>query len=101
MPLDSLGCTNCGQRTPVLMKVSRQLVLVCIQCRKAWRLLQSKVGSQSAEYALRQAILADVDAGTLSMEEFLRRASELLEERLLALGPPPAARGARAPSRVM
>ena len=83
------------------MRVSSELVLVCIECRNAWRLPQSKVGIQSAEYATQRAILADVDAGTLSKEEFLRRASELLEERLLALAPPPAARGARAPSRVM
>ena len=86
---------------PVLMKISRQLVLFCIERRKAWRLLQSKIGIENAEYAAQRAILADVDAGTLSKEEFLRRADELLEERLLALAPPPTARRARVPSRVM
>ncbi len=86
---------------PVLMKISRQLVLFCIERRKAWRLLQSKVGIQNPEYAAQRAILADVDAGTLSKEDFFARADELLEERLLALAPPVTARRTGVPSRVM
>ncbi len=72
---------------PVLMKISRQLVLFCVERRKAWRLLQSKIGIQNPEYAAQRAILADVDGGTLSKEEFFARASELLEERMLAAAP--------------
>ena len=70
---------------PVLMKLSRQLVLFCVERRKAWRLLQSKVGIQNTEYAAQRAILADVDAGVLSKEELFARAGELMEER--ELGP--------------
>ena len=86
---------------PVLMKISRQLVLFCVERRKAWRLLQSKVGIENPEYKAQRAILADVDAGTLSKAEFLARAGELVEERVLALAPPVTARRPRVPSRVM
>ncbi len=72
---------------PVLMKVSRQLVLFCVERRKAWRLLQSKIGVQNPEYQAQRAILADFDAGTLSKEEFFARAHELLDERVLAAAP--------------
>ena len=68
---------------PVLMKISRQLVLFCVERRKAWRLLQSKVGIRNTEYAAQRALLADVDAGVVSREELFARAEELLEERLL------------------
>ena len=68
---------------PVLMKISRQLVLFCVERRKAWRLLQSKVGIRNTEYAAQRALLADVDAGIVSRDELFARAEELLEERLL------------------
>ena len=68
---------------PALMKISRQLVLFCVERRKAWRLLQSKVGIRNAEYAAQRALLADVDAGLVSREELFARAEELLEERVL------------------
>ena len=68
---------------PVLMKISRQLVLFCVERRKAWRLLQSKVGIRNTEYAAQRALLADVDAGLVSREELFARAEELLEERVL------------------
>ena len=68
---------------PVLMKISRQLVLFCVERRKAWRLLQSKVGIRNTEYAAQRALLADIDAGLVSREELFARAEELLEERVL------------------
>ena len=86
---------------PVLMKISRQLVLFCIERRKAWRLLQSKIGIENAEYAAQREILADVDAGTISKDDFLARADQILEERLLAAAPVPAARRPRVPTRPM
>ncbi len=85
---------------PVLMKISRQLVLFCVERRKAWRLLQSKIGIQNPEYLAQRAILADVDAGTIAKEEFFVKASELLDERMLAAAPvavrPP---GGKVPAR--
>src|SRR6476659_428796 len=43
--------------------LSRQLVLFCVERRKAWRLLQSKAGIENREYKAQRALLADVDAG--------------------------------------
>jgi pyruvate-ferredoxin/flavodoxin oxidoreductase len=62
--------------------ISRQLVLFCVERRKAWRLLQSKAGIENREYRAQRAILADVDAGRISQEELFARAEELLKERL-------------------
>ena len=62
--------------------LSRQLVLFCVERRKAWRMLQSKAGIENREYKAQKAILADVDAGKLSKEDFFARADQLLRERL-------------------
>ncbi|MGA9461698.1 MAG: 2-oxoacid:acceptor oxidoreductase family protein, partial [Terracidiphilus sp.] len=45
--------------------LSRQLVLFCVERRKAWRMLQSKAGIVNKEYAAQKAILAEVEAGKL------------------------------------
>jgi len=62
--------------------LSRQLVLFCVERRKAWRLLQSKAGIENREYKAQRSILADVDAGKLSKEEFFAHAEELLKARM-------------------
>ena len=62
--------------------LSRQLVLFCVERRKAWRMLQSKAGIENREYKAQRSILADVDAGKISKEELFARAEELLKERL-------------------
>jgi pyruvate-ferredoxin/flavodoxin oxidoreductase len=62
--------------------LSRQLVMFCVERRKAWRMLQSKAGIQNKEYAAQKAILAEVDAGKLPLDELLSRGHELLAERL-------------------
>jgi pyruvate-ferredoxin/flavodoxin oxidoreductase len=62
--------------------ISRQLVMFCVERRKAWRMLQSKAGIVNKEYAAQRAILAEVDAGKLPLEEFLAHAHEILKERL-------------------
>jgi pyruvate-ferredoxin/flavodoxin oxidoreductase len=62
--------------------ISRQLVLFCVERRKAWRLLQSKAGIENREYQAQRAILADVDAGKISRGELFARGHELLRERL-------------------
>ena len=46
--------------------LSRQLVMFCVERRKAWRMLQSKAGIVNQEYIAQKAILADVDAGKIS-----------------------------------
>jgi len=62
--------------------LSRQLVMFCVERRKAWRMLQSKAGIVNKEYAAQKAILAEVDSGKLPLDEFLTNAHELLRERL-------------------
>ena len=68
---------------PVLMTLSRQLVLFCVERRKAWRLLQSKAGIANQEYTAQRSLLADVDAGKISKEALFARGEELFEERVL------------------
>jgi pyruvate-ferredoxin/flavodoxin oxidoreductase len=64
--------------------LSRQLVLFCVERRKAWRLLQSKAGIENREYKAQRALLADVDSGKIAMEDFLAHADLMLKERLPA-----------------
>jgi pyruvate-ferredoxin/flavodoxin oxidoreductase len=63
--------------------ISRQLVMFCVERRKAWRMLQSKAGVVNKEYAAQRAILAEVDSGRLPLNEFLAHGHELLKERLI------------------
>ncbi len=62
--------------------ISRQLVMFCVERRKAWRMLQSKAGIVNKEYAAQRALLAEVDSGKLPQDEFLAHAHELLKERV-------------------
>ncbi|HXZ79322.1 MAG TPA: hypothetical protein VEG30_05285, partial [Terriglobales bacterium] len=66
--------------------ISRQLVLFCVERRKAWRMLQSKAGIENREYQAQRSILADVDAGRIWKEDLFARGEQLLKERLQASG---------------
>jgi pyruvate-ferredoxin/flavodoxin oxidoreductase len=68
--------------------LSRQLVLFCVERRKAWRLLQSKAGIVNREYVAQRSILADVDAGRITKDELFARGEELIRERLPKPAPP-------------
>jgi pyruvate-ferredoxin/flavodoxin oxidoreductase len=76
--------------------ISRQLVLFCVERRKAWRMLQSKAGIENREYKAQRAVLADVDAGRITKEELFANAEALLKAKLprpaghAAATPPPA-----------
>jgi pyruvate-ferredoxin/flavodoxin oxidoreductase len=61
--------------------ISRQLVLFCVERRKAWRLLQSKAGIVNKDYLAQKALLAEFDAGKLSREEFFARGEQTVKER--------------------
>jgi pyruvate-ferredoxin/flavodoxin oxidoreductase len=69
---------------PEYRAISRQLVLFCVERRKAWRLLQSKAGIENREYKAQRALLADVDAGRISKDDFFARAEHLLKGRMPA-----------------
>ena len=62
--------------------LSRQLVMFCVERRKAWRMLQSKAGVVNREYQAQKAILADLDAAKITKEEFFAHAHEIMAERL-------------------
>jgi pyruvate-ferredoxin/flavodoxin oxidoreductase len=62
--------------------ISRQLVLFCVERRKAWRMLQSKAGIMNKDYAAQTSILADVDAGKISKEELFTHGEQLMRDRL-------------------
>src|SRR4029453_8687659 len=62
-----------GAKDVEYRSLSRQLVLFCVERRKAWRMLQSKAGIENREYKAQRSILADVDAGRLSKEELFAR----------------------------
>jgi len=74
--------------------LSRQLVLFCVERRKAWRMLQSKAGVENREYKAQRSVLADVDAGKISKEDLFANAEKLLKERM----PQPAAHKPAAPA---
>jgi pyruvate-ferredoxin/flavodoxin oxidoreductase len=62
--------------------LSRQLVLFCVERRKAWRMLQSKAGIENKDYKAQKALLAEVDAGKISKDDFFARADEMMRERV-------------------
>jgi len=67
--------------------ISRQLVLFCVERRKAWRMLQSKAGIANPEYKAQRAILADVDAGRISNGELFENGTHLLKVRMKTFQP--------------
>ncbi|MFN8062507.1 MAG: thiamine pyrophosphate-dependent enzyme [Vicinamibacterales bacterium] len=70
---------------PQYRAISRQLVLFCVERRKAWRLLQSRAGIVNRDYQAQRTVLAGVDAGTISRQDLLTRGHELV--RALVDGP--------------
>ena len=66
--------------------ISRQLVLFCVERRKAWRMLQSKAGIVNQEYAAQRSILAEVDAGKLAKQDLFARGVQWLRDRLQPAG---------------
>jgi len=71
--------------------ISRQLVMFCVERRKAWRMLQSKAGIVNKEYLAQKAVLADVEAGKITREDLFTRGHELVRERLNPATPAAAA----------
>jgi pyruvate-ferredoxin/flavodoxin oxidoreductase len=78
--------------------LSRQLVLFCVERRKAWRMMQSKAGVENREYKAQRSILADVDAGRLSKEELFARGDQLVRERVKTPATSPGLTGHKLPA---
>jgi pyruvate-ferredoxin/flavodoxin oxidoreductase len=62
--------------------ISRQLVMFCVERRKAWRMLQSKAGVANREYQAQKELLADLEAGKIAKDEFFAHAHEMMAEKL-------------------
>ncbi|MBM4117913.1 oxidoreductase, partial [bacterium] len=67
------------------LALSRQMVLFCVERRKAWRMLQSKAGIVNREYRAQKALLAKLDAGELTLAELDTRGEALLAEAIAGL----------------
>ena len=65
--------------------VSRQVVLFCVERRKAWRTLQSKAGVENPDYAAQRSLLAKVEKGEVSVEDLKTKTRELIEAEAAAL----------------
>ena len=62
--------------------ISRQLVMFCVERRKAWRVLQSMAGIVNREYAAQKEVLAAVDADKISLAELFAHGHELVKAHL-------------------
>ena len=58
--------------------ISRQIVLFCVERRKAWRLLQSRAGIENPDYKAQREILAKLEAGEITREEVLKKGVAVL-----------------------
>src|SRR5207237_10236175 len=75
--------------------LSRQLVMFCVERRKAWRMLQSKAGIENRDYKAQRALLNDVEAGKVSKEDLFARGEEMIRERAKFFASAPAAAAPR------
>lgn len=66
--------------TPVYHILSRQMVLFCVERRKAWRMLQSRAGLVNKDYQAQMKILKDFDEGKIEQEKFFGDIQSLLVE---------------------
>ena len=58
--------------SPVYHILSRQMVLFCVERRKSWRLLQSRAGIVNRDYIEQKELLAKIDGGEMTAEEFYK-----------------------------
>ena len=56
---------------PVYHVLSRQMVIFCVERRRAWRVLQSRVGIENKDYVLQKELLAKIEKGELTVDEIL------------------------------
>jgi pyruvate-ferredoxin/flavodoxin oxidoreductase len=70
--------------------LSRQLVLLCVERRKSWRLLQSKAGVDNLEYRAQRTLLGRLEKGELARTDLLARGASLVKEEVARLAPKPA-----------
>ena len=62
---------------PFYAVMSRQMVLFCIERRKAWRMLQSKAGVQNKDYLAQRELLEQLEKGEIARDD-IHRGQEVL-----------------------
>lgn len=67
---------------PIHFTLSRQMVLFCVERRKAWRTMQSRAGQENIDYEAQKKLLAKVDGGQIAAADFLARSAEYFEAEL-------------------
>jgi pyruvate-ferredoxin/flavodoxin oxidoreductase len=92
--------TEVGEKV-VYQLLSRQMVLFCVERRKAWRLLQSKAGIENLEYRAQRQLLKKVDAGDIPLAEFLANVSVMLRDELAGDGGAVPAKSKAAPGETV
>ncbi len=55
--------------SPVYHILSRQMVVFCVERRKAWRIMQSRAGIVNEDYLAQKERLAKIDSGELAVDE--------------------------------
>jgi pyruvate-ferredoxin/flavodoxin oxidoreductase len=56
--------------------VSTQMVIFCVERRKAWRMLQSRAGIENKDYIAQKELLAKIDKDEMSVEDFFNKSVE-------------------------
>ncbi|MBK1877749.1 2-oxoacid:acceptor oxidoreductase family protein [Pelagicoccus mobilis] len=70
---------DAGNGKHIPMKMSRQMVLFCVERRKAWRMLQSHAGIVNKDYQLQKELIAKVTNGEFSPDYVKALGRELLQ----------------------
>ena len=70
---------------PGYYALSRQMVLLCVERRKAWRLLQGKAGVDNREYRAQRALLARLAKGEITRDDLVKGGAMLLREEVAKL----------------
>lgn len=86
---------------PVYHTLSRQMVVFCVERRKSWRVMQSRAGVVNKDYAAQKELLAQIDTGKLTVQDFLKPPKDDDNAgAAVAAQPPPAGTAALRPSPV-
>ena len=74
IPKDGVVATEYAEDgSPVYHRLSRQMVIFCIERRKAWRLLQSRAGLTNKDYARQKVLLNKIDNEEWTIKEALEQ----------------------------
>jgi pyruvate-ferredoxin/flavodoxin oxidoreductase len=67
------------------ISLSRQMVLFCVERRRAWRMLQSRAGVTNVDYVAQKAVLAAFAAGEQGDQDRIEFATALRDRELETL----------------